>query len=301
MRLLITTQALDRNDPILGFFVRWVEEFAKHCEQVTVICLRRGEYTLPANVRVFELGRGGKTLRAYKLLRGAYKFRGNYDAVFVHMNPEYIVAAGWLWRILGKRLVLWYTHKSVDLKLRIAALFADDILTASKESFRLRSNKVHVVGHGIDTSFFSPDPNVAREEWWLSAGRLNYAKRHDIAIRMAHEAGKEIRILGDGPERTNLENLAKELGARATFLGAQRQEGVRDAFRRAALFVHTSETGSLDKMMLEAVACGCPVRTSDPALKFLESKSADYVRAEYSLESLVPRLVAILKGDAQTP
>lgn len=301
MKLLITTQALDARDPILGFFVRWVDEFAKHFEQVTVICLRRGEYELPPNVRVFELGQGGRLARAYKLLRGAYKFRGNYDAVFVHMNPEYIVVAGLLWRILGKRLVLWYTHKSVDLKLRIATLFANDVVTASKESFRLKSPKVRVVGHGIDTAFFCPDPSVQREDWWLSAGRLNKAKRHDAAIRMAHEAGKELKIVGDGPERGPLEALARELGARVTFLGAKDHEGVRDAFRKAALFVHTSETGSLDKMMLEAVACGCPVRTSDHALKFLESKTAGYIREHYSLGSLIPALVAILKGDARNP
>lgn len=301
MRLLITTQALDKNDPILGFFVHWVDEFAKHFEQVTVICLRKGEYQLPAHVRVFELGQGGKAVRAYKLLRGAYKFRGNYDAVFVHMNPEYIVVAGWLWRILGKRLMLWYTHKSVDFKLRVATVFANDIVTASKESFRLKSAKVRVVGHGIDTAFFCPDASVQREDWWLSAGRLNKAKRHDAAIRMAHEAGKELKIVGDGPERERLEALAEELGARVTFLGAKDHEGVRDAFRRAALFVHTSETGSLDKMMLEAVACGCPVRTSDAALKFLESKDPGYIRGHYSLGSLIPALVAILKGDARTP
>lgn len=294
MKLLITTQALDANDPVLGFFVRWVGEFAKECEQVTVICLRQGEYQLPPNVRVFALGGRGRLPRAYKLLKGAYKFRGNYDAVFVHMNPEYLVAAGWLWRLLRKRAVLWYTHKSVNIKLRAATLFAGAVITASKESFRLPTKKLTVVGHGIDTDFFSPDPNVAREGWWLSAGRLNKSKRHDKAIRLAHKEGKELHIVGDGPERKNLEALAHMLGARVVFLGAQTHDGVRDAFLRAALFVHVSETGSLDKMMLEAVACGCPVRTDDPALKYLESADADYVRQNYSLSALIPRILKVL-------
>ncbi len=296
MKLLITTQALDTKDPILGFFVRWVEEFAKHCEQVTVICLRKGEYTLPQNVRVFALGGGNKITRTYKLLRGAYKFRHNYDAVFVHMNPEYLVAAGFLWRLLKKRTVLWYTHKSVDFKLRVAAHHVNAILTASKESFRLPSPKLRVVGHGIDTSFFSPDPSVPRGTHALSVGRLNPAKRHDLAVRQAHEAGVELRIAGDGPERPKLEALAHELNAKVVFLGALTQTQLRDEYRRAAYMIHTSETGSLDKVVLEALACGCPVRTNDPALKFMESKGPEYVQKEHSLPTLITRILGVLHG-----
>jgi glycosyltransferase involved in cell wall biosynthesis len=294
MRLLITTQVLDAQDPRLGFFVRWVKEFSQHCEQVTVICLRKGEYELPSHVEVCEIGSGNKLTRAMRALRYIVVLRYRYEAVFVHMNPEYVVVAGWLWRLLGKKVGLWYTHKAVNLRLRIAARFTDVIFTASKESFRLRSKKLQVVGHGITTDFFSPDPNVIRESWWLSAGRLDKSKRHDLAIRAAAEAGKELHILGEGPERGALEILAKDLGVKAVFAERIDHVGVRDAFRRAALFLHMSETGSLDKMILEAIACGCPVQTRDPALKHLESVDASYVREHHSLSNLIPRILKLL-------
>jgi hypothetical protein len=57
MKLLIITQKVDINDPILGFFHRWIEEFAKHCEKITVICLYKGTYNLPNNVKVLSLGK----------------------------------------------------------------------------------------------------------------------------------------------------------------------------------------------------------------------------------------------------
>lgn len=296
MRLLIITQAVDSKDPVLGFFVRWVEEIARHCEQVTVICLRKGEYELPKNVRVFSLGNAGRLPRAYKLLKGAYKFRNNYDAVFVHMNPEYLVVAGWLWRLLHKRTVLWYMHKSVDLKLHLAEFFANAIVTGSPESFRLPSHKLSVLQHGIDTEFFSPDASVARGSHWLSVGRLNKSKRHDKAIRMAAQNGKELRIAGEGPERASLEALARELGASVVFLGGQTQVQLRGEYRAAERFIHTSETGSLDKVVLEALACGLPVTTKDPALKFMETKGPEFVRQEHSLSALIPRILGVLHG-----
>ena len=295
MKLLICTQAVDSDDPTLGFFVRWIEEFSKRCEKVTVICLRKGEYSLPDNVKVFEIGKTvGSMQKAVKFFSLAWKQRHNYNAIFVHMNPEYIVVSGLLWRLLNKRIALWYTHKSVNLKLRLAAFLSDIIFTASRESFRLRSSKVRVIGHGIDTEFFSPDPSVARGSWALSVGRLMKSKRHDLAIRAAADDCKELRIIGDGPERESLEALVRELGARVRFLGGLTQAHLRDEYRKAAYLIHTSETGSLDKVVLEALACGLPVRTNDSALKHLENVGPEYIRERHSLKRLIPAILNLL-------
>lgn len=291
MKLLITTQAVDRNDPTLGFFHRWIEEFAKQAEHVTVICLREGEYALPNNVVVYEIGRGSRIIRTWRFVRYIVQMREQYERVFVHMNPEYIVVGGWLWKLLGKKIALWYTHKSVDGKLRVAALFADIIFTASKESFRLKTKNVHIMGHGIDTDFFSPDPRVARGTHVLSVGRLMKSKRHDLAIRAATSAGRELYIAGEGPEREDLERQAQELGVRVRFLGALSQAQLRDEYRRAAYLIHRSETGSLDKVVLEALACGLPVETSNPALKALEHKRPEYVREHHSLGRLISAIL----------
>jgi hypothetical protein len=57
MKLLIITQKIDKNDPVLGFFHNWVKKFSENYESVNVICLYKGEYDLPKNVRVFSLGK----------------------------------------------------------------------------------------------------------------------------------------------------------------------------------------------------------------------------------------------------
>jgi glycosyltransferase involved in cell wall biosynthesis len=207
------------------------------------------------------------------------------------MNPEYLVVAGWLWRLRGKKIALWYTHKSVDLKLRIAEHFATFVFTASKGSFRLESKKVEVVGHGIDAEFFSPDVKVPRSEHWLSVGRLMKSKRHDLAMRVAADVKKELRIAGEGPERERLKALARELGTSVEFLGALTQEQLRDEYRSAALLIHRSETGSLDKVVLEALLCDLPVDSTNSECKEIAAKGREYVRTHHSLSSLIPRIV----------
>jgi hypothetical protein len=182
MRLLIVTQKVNQNDPILGFFHRWIIEFAKHCESLTVVCLEEGAHELSSrgllrsqahglsmNVKVLSLGkekelivsgRKSAVMDKVKYIFRFYKYiwqeRENYDAVFVHMNPIYVVLGGLIWKALGKKTSLWYTHSHVDWKLRIAEKLVARIFTASRESLKLASDKAIVTGHGIDTDYFTP-------------------------------------------------------------------------------------------------------------------------------------------------
>lgn len=325
MKLLICTQTVDRRDPILGFFHRWIEEFAKHCEKITVICLREGEHQLPNNVRVISLGKSthvsntmiyhsvSRIRYAANFLKYIFQLKKEYDAVFVHMNPEYLVLGGPFWRLWSKKIGLWYVHKSVDFKLRLAEEFTDVVFTASRESFRLPSKKVQIVGHGIDNEVFKPDPAVSRIGALLSVGRLDKSKRHDLAIHAAAMINRELRIAGDGSERNNLEALASKLEANVTFLGGITQTQLVGEYRAASVFVHTSETGSLDKVVLEALACDLPVVTTASALSDLpvtvveaavaplaeaikaaagrSQRSSHFIQEHHSLQSLIPRII----------
>ncbi len=322
MKLLIITQKVDKNDSVLGFFCRWITEFSKHFETITVICLYKGEYDLPENVKVLSLGKEERQSRLQYLIHFYWYVcyeRKNYDAIFVHMNQIYIVLAGILWKIWRKKLVIWYTHKSVTLKLRLSVLFANLVFTASKESFRIRTSKVRIMGHGIDVDFFSPDSNVRSGEALLSAGRLMPVKHHDLAIEAANEAGMLIRIAGEGTEQKKLELLAKKLGAHAEFLGPLNQTELRNEYRRASFLIHTSETGSLDKAVLEALACGLPVISTSNSLEGIpiikatpspksiaeaialhrdkdSSSLPEYVRKHHSLENLISNIVEKIKS-----
>ena len=115
MRLLIVTQAVDTEDSALGFFHRWIQEFATHCESVHVICLKEGAHDLPANVSIHTLGKeGGRSRVKYvtRFYRYVFGLRAEYDAVFVHMNPEYVILGGAYWRLTGKKIALWYVHRA---------------------------------------------------------------------------------------------------------------------------------------------------------------------------------------------
>jgi len=290
MRLLIVCQAVDLDHSNLGFFVRWIEAFAEHSEEVTVIANEVGRYTLPKNITVFGLGKesgSSRIARYVKFLSLIVWFSSRYDVVFCHMNPEFVIAGSWWWRMAGKRICFWYMHKSVTSRLKLAERLAHVIVTASPESFRLPTKKLHIVGHGIDTDTFQPDPRIVRGTHALSVGRLNKSKRHDKAIDIAADLGVSLRIAGEGPERESLEQYAQTKNVQVSFLGGLTHEKLRDEYLKAGLFIHTSETGSLDKVLLEAVACGTPIKTEYSAYTQYEPQS---------YKVLIPKIIALCKN-----
>ncbi len=282
MRILICTQKVDTTDPVLGFFHRWIIECAKHFDQITVVCLEEGTHALPQTVKVFSLGKekgGSKFMYLIRFYRYLWSLRHDYDAVFVHMNQIYVLLGGLFWKLSKKRVFLWYTHKSVTWSLRVATHLVDRVLTASVESFRIASPKVVVLGHGIDTEMFAPRERTHKEVSIMTIGRLSKVKKQDVLIEACAELrpGVPIRldIVGapvtpeDRGYAESLRDQVQRLGIdhMVHFRGPVSHNEVPELLASAHIFVNLSDTGSLDKAVLEAMACGIPVVTSNEAFR----------------------------------
>ena len=284
MKLLVCTQAVDRKDPILGFFHRWLEELAKHCDEIFVICLREGEHALPENVHVLSLGKEEKRSRTRYLYRFYYyalRYYFKYDAVFVHMNPEYVLLGSLLWKLGGKRKVLWYTHKSVSISLRIASRLVDVICTASPESFRLKRKNVVVTGHGIDMAAFSlPHAKPVDHMRLVTCGRISQSKGIDFLLNIVAQLpkyGVPYRFSIVGAPVTHEDHLYQErlmekieqlgLSSFTGFTGEKKHFEIPSILANSDVFLHASTTGSLDKAALEAMAARCVVVSSNDAVR----------------------------------
>jgi len=293
----------------LGFFHRWLQEFAKHCEKLTVICLEKGKYDLPENVKVLSLGKEQNKSRI-KYLQNFYRYirneRDNYDAVFVHMNPIYVVLGGLFWRAWKKKIALWYTHKSVDLKLRLAEKLSNIIFTASEESFRLKSDKVVVTGHGIDTEKFYPSKQKSDEFRIINIGRISKVKNQLKLVKIFSKIQKPavLELVGvpakdkDQKYLQEIKDFVSDSGIsnKVNFVGSLSQDELVNYYNKANLIVNLSETGSMDKDVLEACACNIDVLTSNEAYKgILPSENI----VEFDDEQIKERLIKKIEHPEQ--
>ena len=275
MRLLIVTQVVDSTDPFLGFFHGWLEELSKHFEHIHVICLKEGEHKLPANVTVHSLGKEGGVSRGkyvFRFLGYVWKLRGEYDTVFVHMNQEYILLAGWLWKLLGKRMYMWRNHYAGGFLTDVAAKFCKKVFCTSKFSYTAKYQKTVLMPLGIDTELFLPDSRPVRTpRSILFFGRFTPAKRPDVLLEALRMISDEKAVFTasfygtalpqDATYKANLVRRSAGLGfgERVKFFEGVPHAVAPSIFNRHEIYVNLSSSGTYDKTMLEAAACGCVV------------------------------------------
>ena len=277
MKLLFLTQVLDADDAVLGFVTRWVEGFAKEAERVRVVALSVGDTSgLPANVDSREIGRTGRIGRYLRWRRTLNEaFADGFDTVLAHMVPRYTLLSHGQSRRAGAREFLWYTHGGVDRRLRRAVDLVEKVFSASSDSMRIETQKKVVTGHGIDLDHFRPpDQEPAGRPRILSVGRLTPAKDPltilaalGILVARGHDVTLDLVGAGlaaaDESYRRSVEE-AIEVGGlqeRVHLRGNVPYKSVPTEFQGAAVVINASFTGSVDKVVLEAMACGRPVVT----------------------------------------
>ncbi len=278
MRLLVVTQAVDADDSALGFFHRWLEEFAPRFNTIEVICLKEGVHALPPNVHVHSLGKPASRLR-YVGNFYRYIFSLHYDTVFVHMNEEYVLLGGLWWRLLGKRIVLWRNHKMGSWRTRLSVRLSDTVCYTSPTSFVASSPNAVQMPIGIDTEFFVPPTTIALPDTILLFGRLDSVKRCDIffdALALMHENGTTFHAdsygdptIPDDPYAREVKQKAEPLAVagRLAFHSSMPNREAPHIYGAHAIYVNLTPSGSFDKTIGEAMACGCIVVCVNDAVR----------------------------------
>lgn len=283
MKLLIVTQKINRNDPILGFFHGWIIEFVKHFESITVICLEKGEYNLPTNVKVLSLGKESGISRS-KYLFNFYKYiwqeRSHYDVVFVHMNQEYILLGGIFWYLFGKKIYMWRNHHAGSFLTDIAAKFCKKVFCTSRFSYTAKYKKAVLMPVGINLELFKKNNSINRvEQSVLFLGRMAPIKRPDLLICAFAGLKKQnltfrASFYGDPlPKDVDYYNNLKQMVTHFDlqdsvkfYSGIPNEQTVR-VYNGHEIFMNLSTSGMYDKTIFEAMACGCLILASNNNLK----------------------------------
>lgn len=278
MKLLITTQAVDLDDPVLGFFHRWLEEFAKGYEHIEVICLKEGRHALPKHVQVHSLGKEcGRSRLTYlaRFYRYIWALRKEYDAVFVHMNQEYVLLGAPLWKLSGKRVVLWRNHKMGSWLTRLASACSYRVCYTSPSAYVAGYRNAVKMPIGIDTVRFSPKPDSVTASV-LFLGRLDEVKKPDVfldAMRVLQQEHPSVRAYVYGDPTPGREAYAQELKARfsslqnVSFRPGVRNDETPDVYAAHAVYVNLTPSGSFDKTIGEAMASGCVCVVANDVLR----------------------------------
>jgi glycosyltransferase involved in cell wall biosynthesis len=176
--------------------------------------------------------------------------------------PKYLdryglgIFEGLLWELLKG------AHNQADLNLCTSSVMVQELGEHGIE-------RVNLWQRGVDTETFCPTKATPEMRHYLTAGNptsrlLLYvgrlgAEKYIEQIRpvLAAIPGARLAIVGDGPDRAQLESYFADTPTH--FVGYLGGEKLAAAYAVADAFIFPSRTETLGLVLLEAMAAGCPV------------------------------------------
>lgn len=285
MRLLIFTQKINKEDATLGFFVDWIKKISPNFEKINVICLERKNFDLPENVEINSLGKEeglGKISYIIFFYKYLFDLRGKYDAVLVHMNQEYVLLGGLFWKFSKTPVYLWRNHPRGNFFTRLAVFFSTKVFCTAKDSFTSKFKKTIIMPVGVDTVLFREDKNISKNKNSVCMiGRISPIKRIDLALEsilILINKGVQVSMTVLGPcDDKNLSYLESlkdfvvknNLSPYVKFFEGVKKDELPKIYNSNEIFINLTETGSFDKTIVEACACGLFPITSNQSLESL--------------------------------
>ena len=285
MRLVLFNFESNKSSQVLAFALNWINEISKNVDKLYVVSLRCGEYAVNCNVEVHCINQENKTrlktvLSIWKLLKNLHLKDNNIDGYFIHM-AHYFVPIVYPFALLNKQqIVMWKTHTSKSFLVRVSTLLSNTIFSASPSSFPINTPKLISIGHGIDaTNHFTFKRNCrGRLKNIVTVGRISrvknthlivksflYLKRKDLFLYIVGD----VLVESDNDYLVSIRsNIPKEFEQNIIFVGKVKFEKMPQLYRDMDLAVNLGD-GGLDKAILEPMAMGIPVITSNESAKEL--------------------------------
>ncbi len=147
---------------------------------------------------------------------------------------------------------------------------SDNLREETFRSFKIEKD-IHVIPNFVDIKrFYQTDKDhfkqmlaPAGEKILVHVSNFRAVKRVPDVIKIFEKVRKEVPskllMIGDGPERLNVEELARAMGVYNDIRFLGKQEQISEILSIADLFILPSETESFGLSALEAMACSVPL------------------------------------------
>lgn len=163
---------------------------------------------------------------------------------------------------------------------------------------------VYVIPNPVNRHDFLYD---ADSKTILSAGLLLPIKRYEKAIQAARKVFEVCPdwkwvICGEGPERNHLEQLIKENNLQENFILKGTVQNMEEQYKKAAMFVMTSQMEGLPMVLLEAKSWGLPLVSFDIMTgprDIIQDEVNGYLIEDGNVDEMVERIVELIRDESK--
>jgi glycosyltransferase involved in cell wall biosynthesis len=310
MNLLYFNLSTNKKDPSLSFTTNWLNKISKSYDNVFLITLKGDLQHLNPKIKAYKLynPNSNKLIALFRFYDYLFRILSKHkiERCFSHMNPLFLSLTLGSLKILGIKTVLWYTHPSVTLKLKLATYFSNRIITASKKSFPINTKKLTPIGHAIETTLFAKF--VTNKKFISCVGRISKSKNIDVLIKAFSllNTDKQLLIVGspltrnDIHYRNSLVDLITDLKIKnkVKLIDSVKRDNLIKFYNESIVHVNLTSEGFLDKVALEAMSCGTISLSSNDGYGNVYGDFSDKLLFKYRNETdLSKKLEKILTMD----
>jgi glycosyltransferase involved in cell wall biosynthesis len=276
--LIILNYSMNSTDPIFSHQLESAIELSQNFDRTVVITAKPFIKQHPGSIEVFSTGwiEGRSFLNALvfysiflKILVPSIFRRKVF--VFSHMTEVQSALIAPLTRFLRVRHFLWYAHASKSKYLSWCHFWLTGIVTSTKGSCPISSEKVHIVGQAISLKFFNhKESELQSLTKLIHIGRFDPSKNLESILNLVDKIRLTISDITfcqvGGASNSLYAKDSKRIQEKysecdwVTFSPNVSRVEIPEILSSSGCFIH-SFSGSLDKSLLEATASKVPVVT----------------------------------------
>jgi len=285
MNLLVFNIRTDADHPTQGVTTLWLNKLSKYFNHISVITMHKGRLELEDNIEVYSVGgecgysRIRKTKNFYQIIFKILR-RKKIHGCFTHMAVLFVLMGGPILALKRIPIVTWYSHSVINPTMIGAFFLSNTVITASPDSFRIKSQKVQITGHGIDTGQYSRKKTEPGALFTIgSVGRISRIKNYETLIRALGLLMNEgidsfqaklygnIQTRDDEDYKKYVESLIKRLGleGKVDLPGPITRDQVPEIASNFDVFVNMLSKGGAGKAVLEAMSLEIPTLICTPS------------------------------------
>lgn len=281
VKAVFICQSIDVNRPVNTTAIEWARRLYNHpdIEDVTIITLKAGNHYLPKSIEIFSIKSDNfvKTLiRFYQAVLHCTRTK-KADFFFIYQGGYYPILLQPFKFIFRKPIYQWKAHRYIDMQMRFMARFCDTLIfTSTQNAFPMRLDKIRVIGQSVDTEKFVIQSKEKTGDLVVIC-RITRSKNIHRIIHILYLCNKNFGVhyrldlygaCKDVTYKKEIEMLIQQQGLSdfVTFHGEILHRDVPDVLNHYRLYINFTHITALDRSVVEAMACGLPVISTNPCV-----------------------------------
>jgi glycosyltransferase involved in cell wall biosynthesis len=161
----------------------------------------------------------------------------------------------------GQKLLKRFAARRVAAQVAVGERAARSI----EGRFGLRPGSIRVIHNAVPDRELEARPRLFEGRIVGTVGRLDRQKGHDLLVRALAQLPQDVSavVVGDGPERDNLHDLATSLGVEGRFMVTGWKDDARDYLTAFDVFALPSRFEGFPLALLEAMLARLPAVAAD--------------------------------------